>query len=81
MTVLNTPHTIHVSSESNDLQASMRVACTVVRTDTGSRESFHENVGVHQRYVLSPLLFAVVMDIDVIYRGTRNEKVFIMRID
>ena len=37
----------------------MRVACTIVRTDTGPSESFKLNVGLHQRSVLSPLMFAV----------------------
>ena len=38
-------------------------ACTVVKTDAGLSESFDGKVGLHQRSVLSPLLFAVVMDV------------------
>ena len=38
-------------------------ACTVVRTDAGLRESFEVTVGLHQGSVLSPLLFAAVMDV------------------
>ena len=38
-------------------------ACTVVRTDAGLIESFEVKVGLHQGSVLSPLLFAVVMDV------------------
>ena len=38
-------------------------ACTVVRTDAGQRESFEVKVGLHQGSVLSPLLFAAVMDV------------------
>ena len=38
-------------------------ACTVVRIDTGLSESFEVQVGLHQRSVLSPLLFAAVMDV------------------
>ena len=38
-------------------------ACTVVRTDAGLSESFEVKVGLHQRSVLSPLLFAAVMDV------------------
>ena len=37
--------------------------CTVVRTYAGLSESFEEKVGFHQGLVLSPLLFAAVMDI------------------
>ena len=37
--------------------------CTVVRTDAGQNESFEVKVGLHQRSVLSPLLFAAVMDV------------------
>ena len=36
---------------------------TVVRTHTGLSESFEVKVGLHQGSVLSPLLFATVMDI------------------
>ena len=32
-------------------------------TDAGLREGFELNVGLHQRSVMSPLLFAVVFDI------------------
>ena len=38
-------------------------ACTVVRTDAGLSESFEGKVGLHQVSVLSPLLFAAVMDV------------------
>ena len=38
-------------------------ACTVVRTDAGLSESFEVKVGLHQWSVLSPLLFAAVMDV------------------
>ena len=38
-------------------------ACTVVRTDAGLRESFEVKVDLHQGSVLSPLLFAAVMDV------------------
>ena len=38
-------------------------ACTVVRTDAGLSESFEVKVGLHQGSVLSPLLFAAVMDV------------------
>ena len=38
-------------------------ACTVVRTDAGLSESFEVKVGLHQGSVLSPLLFATVMDV------------------
>ena len=38
-------------------------ACTVVRTDAGLNESFEVKVGLHQRSVRSPLLFAAVMDV------------------
>ena len=37
-------------------------ACTVVKTDTGLSQRFDVNVGLHQKSVLSPLLFSVVMD-------------------
>ena len=36
-------------------------ACTVVRTDAGL--SFEVKIGLHQGSVLSPLLFAAVMDV------------------
>ena len=36
---------------------------TVVRTSSGDTESFKVKVGVHQGSVLSPLLFAIVMDV------------------
>ena len=38
-------------------------ACTVVRTFAGLSESFEVKVGLHQGSVLSPLLFAAVMDV------------------
>ena len=38
-------------------------ACTVVRTDAGQSESFEVEAGLHQGSVLSPLLFAAVMDV------------------
>ena len=38
-------------------------ACTVVRTDAGLSESFEVKVGLHQGSVLSPLLFAAVIDV------------------
>ena len=38
-------------------------ACTVVRTYAGLSESFKVKVGLHQGSVLSPLLFAAVMDV------------------
>ena len=45
-------------------------ACTIVRTDAGLSESFEVKVGLHQGSVLSPLLFAAVMD--VVSSGARN---------
>ena len=38
-------------------------ACTVVKTNTGLSESFQVKVGLHQGSVLSPLMFAAVMDV------------------
>ena len=38
-------------------------SCTVVRTDAGQSESFEVEVGFYQGSVLSPLLFAAVMDV------------------
>ena len=38
-------------------------ACTVVRTDAGLSKSFEVKVGLHQGSVLSPLLFAAIMDV------------------
>ena len=38
-------------------------ACTIVRTDAGLSESFEVKVGLHQGSVLSPLLFAAVMNV------------------
>ena len=37
--------------------------CTVARTDAGLSESFEVNVGLYQGSVLSPMLFAAVMDV------------------
>ena len=37
--------------------------CAIVRTDAGLSESFEVKVGLHQGSVLSPLLFAAVMDV------------------
>ena len=37
--------------------------CTVVRTDAGLSKSFEVKVGLHQGSVLSPVLFAAVMDV------------------
>ena len=37
--------------------------CTVVKTDAGLSKSFDVKVGLHQGSVMSPLLFAVVMDV------------------
>ena len=36
---------------------------SIVRTDDGLGENFEVKVGLHQGSVLSPLLFAVVMDV------------------
>ena len=44
------------------------MACTVVITDTGPSKSFNVNIGLHQRSVLSPLMFDVFMDIGVVSR-------------
>ena len=38
-------------------------ACTVVKTDSRLNEGFDVKVGLHPGSVLSPLLFAVVMDV------------------
>ena len=38
-------------------------ACTVVRTDAGRSKSFEVKVCLHQGSLLSPLLFAAVMDV------------------
>ena len=38
-------------------------ACIVVRTDPRLSESFEVKVGLHQGSILSPLLFAAVMDV------------------
>ena len=38
-------------------------ACTVVRTYAGLSKSFEVKVGLHQGSILSPLLFAAVMDV------------------
>lgn len=48
-----------------------RDAKTVVRTHTGNTDSFSVGVGVHQGSVLSPLLFAIVMD--VVIRTARED--------
>merc|ERR1711893_309168 len=45
-------------------------ANTVVRTGSGDTDSFMVRVGVHQGSVLSPLLFAIVMD--AVTRTTRE---------
>ena len=37
--------------------------CTIVRTDAGLSKSFEVKVYLHQGSVLSPLLFAAVMDV------------------
>ena len=37
--------------------------CTVVRTDAGLSKSFEVKVGLHQGSILSPLLFAVFLDV------------------
>ena len=37
--------------------------CTVIRTYAGLSESFEVKVGWHQGFVLSPLLFAAVVDV------------------
>ena len=44
-------------------------ARTVVRTSSGDTDSFCVGVGVHQGSVLSPLLFAIVME--AVTRGGR----------
>ena len=41
-------------------------------TNNGSSESFELNVGLHQRSLLSTLLFSVVMDIDVVSSKKKN---------
>ena len=46
-------------------------ACTVVRTDAGLSESFEVKVGLHQWFVLSPLLF-VCFVMDVVSSETRS---------
>ena len=38
-------------------------ACAVIKIDAGLSDSFDVKVGLHQGSVLSPLLFAVVMDV------------------
>ena len=37
--------------------------CTVIKADAGLSESFDVKVGLHQGSVLSPLVFAIVMDV------------------
>ena len=37
--------------------------CTIFRTNAGRSESFEVKVGLHQGSVLSPLLFAAIMDV------------------
>ena len=48
----------------------MVCCCHGFRTDAGLRESFEVKVGLHQGFVLSPLWFAVVMD--VVSSGARS---------
>ena len=52
--------------------------CTVVRTDPGLSESFEVKVGLHQGSILSPLLFAVVMDVvsSEVRRGLPSELLY-----
>ena len=45
------------------VMALYRETCTVVKTDAGLSESFEVKVGLQQDTVLSPLLFAIVMDV------------------
>ena len=39
-------------------------AQTVVRTTEGDSKAFHVKVGLHQGYVLSPLLYVIVMEMN-----------------
>ena len=48
-------------------------ACTVVRIDAGLSESFEVKGGLHQGSVLSPLLFAAVMDVVSIMAPTMEQ--------
>ena len=47
-------------------------ACTLVRTVAGLGESFEANFGLHQGSQLSPLLFALIMDIVSTARDERT---------
>ena len=51
-----------MSGSSAQLWHCITEACTVVRTDAGLSASFEVKVGYHRGSVLSPLLFAAVMD-------------------